>query len=149
MSAPLLPKPCCTRAVGHPETVHAIERFRNADDAVIGIPVCEAAYTGQFKASLDLQPQCALEGVTVLPLAIGGSTVTPWRSTTGCARCSPPGAPCTPRQLVGAGRARAGRTGGVVKPGVRGALEREADQFSASLGVRVRRQRRERSPRPG
>ncbi|MFF3516792.1 NAD(P)H-dependent oxidoreductase [Streptomyces sp. NPDC002573] len=73
MFALFWPKPCCRRAIGHPETVHAIERFRSADGVVIGIPVYKAAYSGQLKALLDLLPQCALEGVTVLPLAIGGS----------------------------------------------------------------------------
>ncbi|GGY13507.1 hypothetical protein GCM10010510_69440 [Streptomyces anandii JCM 4720] len=40
-------------------------------------------------------------------------------------------------------------TGGVVGPAAREALERVADQFSASLGVWVWRQRRERFPSSG
>ncbi|MFG2133334.1 NAD(P)H-dependent oxidoreductase [Streptomyces sp. NPDC048751] len=71
--APFRPKPCCTRT-SDTRTVHAIERFRSADGVVIGIPVYKAAYSGMLKALLDLLPRCALEGVTVLPLAIGGST---------------------------------------------------------------------------
>ncbi len=60
--------------IGHPETVHAIERFRSADGVVIGIPVYKAAHSGQLQALLNLLPQCALECKTVLPLATGGST---------------------------------------------------------------------------
>lgn len=51
-----------------------IERFRSADGVVIVIPLYKAAHSGQLKALLDLLSQCALEGVTVLPLSIGGST---------------------------------------------------------------------------
>ncbi|GGY13516.1 NAD(P)H-dependent oxidoreductase [Streptomyces anandii] len=71
--APFRPKPCCTRTSAT-WTVHAIERFRSADGVVIVIPLYKAAHSGQLKALLDLLSQCALEGVTVLPLSIGGST---------------------------------------------------------------------------
>ncbi len=41
---------------------------------VIGTPVYKAAYSGLLKSLLDLLPQYALAGKTVLPLATGGST---------------------------------------------------------------------------
>ncbi|MFE5215665.1 NAD(P)H-dependent oxidoreductase [Streptomyces sp. NPDC056626] len=46
--------------IGHPDTVHAIQRFRSADGVVIVIPVYKAAYSGQLKALLDLLPRCAV-----------------------------------------------------------------------------------------
>lgn len=41
---------------------------------MIGAPVYKAAYSGLLKSLLDLLPQYALTGKTVLPLATGGST---------------------------------------------------------------------------
>ncbi len=41
---------------------------------MIGTPVYKAAYAGLLKSLLDLLPQYALTGKTVLPLATGGST---------------------------------------------------------------------------
>jgi len=58
----------------HPAIVAATELFRQADGVVIGTPVYKAAYSGVLKALLDLLPQYALTGKTVLPLATGGST---------------------------------------------------------------------------
>ncbi|MEU8592020.1 NADPH-dependent FMN reductase [Streptomyces sp. NPDC048664] len=58
----------------HPAIVHATELFARADGVVIGTPVYKAAYSGLLKALLDLLPQYALAGKTVLPLATGGST---------------------------------------------------------------------------
>ncbi|NEB73678.1 NADPH-dependent FMN reductase [Streptomyces sp. SID14478] len=58
----------------HPAIADAAERFRQADGIVIGTPVYKAAYSGLLKALLDLLPQYALAGKTVLPLATGGST---------------------------------------------------------------------------
>jgi FMN reductase len=40
---------------------------------VIGTPIYKAAYSGLLKALLDLLPQFALAGKSVLPLATGGS----------------------------------------------------------------------------
>ena len=51
----------------------SIERLATADGVVIATPVYKAAYTGLLKAWLDLLPQFALAGKTVLPLATGGS----------------------------------------------------------------------------
>ena len=59
---------------GHPAIVRATELFAEADGVVIGTPVYKAAYSGLLKSLLDLLPQYALSGKTVLPLATGGST---------------------------------------------------------------------------
>src|SRR4051794_26300980 len=61
-------------AFGHPAIVRATELFAAADGIVIGTPVYKAAYSGLLKSLLDLLPQYALTGKTVLPLATGGST---------------------------------------------------------------------------
>ncbi|MEV7090682.1 NADPH-dependent FMN reductase [Streptomyces sp. NPDC093085] len=59
---------------GHPEIVAARKLFEEADGVVIGTPVYKAAYSGLLKSLLDLLPQYALAGKTVLPLATGGTT---------------------------------------------------------------------------
>ena len=59
---------------GHPAVVEATALFGDADGVVIGTPVYKAAYSGLLKTLLDLLPQYALTGKTVLPLATGGST---------------------------------------------------------------------------
>ncbi|SDP33821.1 FMN reductase [Streptomyces sp. cf386] len=58
----------------HPAIVEATELVERADGIVIGTPVYKAAYSGLLKSLLDLLPQYALAGKTVLPLATGGST---------------------------------------------------------------------------
>ncbi|GGV58289.1 FMN reductase (NADPH) [Streptomyces longisporoflavus] len=58
----------------HPAIIEATELFARADGIVIGTPVYKAAYSGVLKALLDLLPQYALAGKTVLPLATGGTT---------------------------------------------------------------------------
>ena len=57
----------------HPSVQHAVEQVRRADAIVIATPVYKAAYSGVLKVFLDLLPQSALKGKTVLPLATGGS----------------------------------------------------------------------------
>lgn len=57
----------------HPAIQHAAEQVRRADAIVIATPVYKAAYSGVLKLFLDLLPQSALRGKTVLPLATGGS----------------------------------------------------------------------------
>ncbi|CAL9675116.1 FMN reductase (NADPH) [Streptomyces sp. enrichment culture] len=57
----------------HPAMVEATELFARADGVVVGTPVYKASYSGVLKALLDLLPQYALAGKTVLPLATGGS----------------------------------------------------------------------------
>ncbi|GAB2748731.1 NADPH-dependent FMN reductase [Kitasatospora kifunensis] len=58
----------------HPELARALALVAEADGLVIGTPVYKAAYSGLLKALLDVLPQYALAGKTVLPLATGGST---------------------------------------------------------------------------
>ncbi|MFJ3640433.1 NADPH-dependent FMN reductase [Streptomyces sp. NPDC090108] len=58
----------------HPAVVAAAGLFARADGIVIATPVYKASYSGVLKALLDLLPQYALTGKTVLPLATGGST---------------------------------------------------------------------------
>lgn len=58
----------------HPAIVEATELFARADGVVVATPVYKASYSGVLKALLDLLPQYALAGKTVLPLATGGST---------------------------------------------------------------------------
>ncbi|MFE2092147.1 NADPH-dependent FMN reductase [Streptomyces sp. NPDC059460] len=58
----------------HPAIVEVTALFEQADGVVIGTPVYKAAYSGLLKSLLDLLPQYALTGKTVLPLATGGST---------------------------------------------------------------------------
>ncbi|MFC9479057.1 NADPH-dependent FMN reductase [Streptomyces griseus] len=58
---------------GHPAIVRATALFERVDGVVIGTPIYKAAYSGLLKSLLDLLPQYALTGKTVLPLATGGS----------------------------------------------------------------------------
>jgi FMN reductase len=51
----------------------AIERLAAADLVLVATPIYKAAYSGLLKLFLDLLPQDALRGKTVLPLATGGS----------------------------------------------------------------------------
>ncbi|GHE07962.1 NADPH-dependent FMN reductase [Streptomyces alanosinicus] len=60
--------------VRHPAIVEAAALFARADGVLIGTPIYKASYSGVLKALLDLLPQHALTGKTVLPLATGGST---------------------------------------------------------------------------
>ena len=57
----------------HPDVVQAAARVAQAQVLVIATPVYKAAYSGALKIWLDLLPQTALKGKTVLPLATGGS----------------------------------------------------------------------------
>ncbi|MDN3919269.1 NADPH-dependent FMN reductase [Roseateles violae] len=52
----------------------AIEAIAAADLVVVATPIYKAAYSGLLKTFLDLLPQDALRGKTVLPLATGGSS---------------------------------------------------------------------------
>ncbi|ANW22319.1 NADPH-dependent FMN reductase [Streptomyces clavuligerus] len=58
----------------HPAITGAATLFDRAEGIVIGTPVYKAAYSGLLKSLLDLLPQYALAGKTVLPLATGGTT---------------------------------------------------------------------------
>ena len=57
----------------HPQIVAALARVAQAQLIVVATPVYKAAYSGLLKVFLDLLPQTALAGKTVLPLATGGS----------------------------------------------------------------------------
>ncbi|QNP75092.1 NADPH-dependent FMN reductase [Streptomyces roseirectus] len=63
----------CGADARHPAVVAVSELFERADGVVIGTPVYKAAYAGVLKALLDLLPQHALSGKSVLPLATGGT----------------------------------------------------------------------------
>jgi len=57
---------------GHPTISQAIGRVAKADVVVLATPIHNAAYSGVLKVFLDLLPQTALAGKTVLPLATAG-----------------------------------------------------------------------------
>ncbi|TCO49466.1 SsuE family FMN reductase [Kribbella antiqua] len=56
-----------------PGIASAVEVLEAADAVVVTTPVYKAAYSGLLKVFLDLLPQYALKGKTVLPLATGGT----------------------------------------------------------------------------
>ena len=56
-----------------PEIQSAIDTLAAADAVVVTTPVYKAACSGLLKVFLDLLPQYALRGKTVLPLATGGT----------------------------------------------------------------------------
>jgi SsuE family FMN reductase len=69
-----LPAEALLRAdASHPEVAAVVAAIAAADGVVVTTPVYKAAYTGLLKALLDLLPQYALRGKTVLPVATGGS----------------------------------------------------------------------------
>lgn len=51
----------------------ANEQVEKADFVIVLTPIYKASYTGILKTYLDLLPQKALEGKTIIPIAIGGS----------------------------------------------------------------------------
>jgi len=53
--------------------VAAVSAVADADGVVVASPVYKAAYSGVLKAFLDLLPQGALAGKTVLPVLTGGA----------------------------------------------------------------------------
>jgi FMN reductase len=58
---------------GHRSVSQAIGQVAQAKVIVVATPVYKAAYSGVLKVFLDLLPQDAFAGKTVLPLATGGS----------------------------------------------------------------------------
>lgn len=121
---------------GHPEIVRATQLVARADAVVIGTPVYKAAYSGLLKALLDLLPQYALEGKTVLPLATGGSTAHVLAIDYGLrpVLASMAAAHITPGWFVLDRHIEAREDGSVVvDPAAREGLERVVDQFSAVL----------------
>jgi len=57
----------------HPLIRHALTEVARAQVVLVATPIYKAAYSGVLKSFLDLLPQDALRGKTVLPLATGGS----------------------------------------------------------------------------
>lgn len=69
-----LPAEALLRAdASDPRIAAVVASITAADGVVVTTPVYKAAYTGLLKALLDLLPQYALRGKTVLPVATGGS----------------------------------------------------------------------------
>ena len=69
-----LPAEALLRAdASDPRIAAVVASIAAADGVVVTTPVYKAAYTGLLKALLDLLPQYALRGKTVLPVATGGS----------------------------------------------------------------------------
>jgi FMN reductase len=58
---------------GHRSISQAIGQVAQARVVIVATPVYKAAYSGVLKVFLDLLPQDAFAGKTVLPLATGGS----------------------------------------------------------------------------
>ena len=56
-----------------PQIAAVVAQIEAADAVVVTTPVYKAAYTGLLKTLLDLLPQYALRGKSVLPVATGGS----------------------------------------------------------------------------
>lgn len=124
----------------HPAITDATALFGRADGVVIGTPVYKAAYSGLLKSLLDLLPQYALAGKTVLPLATGGSTahvlaidyaLRPVLSSMGALHIVPGWFTLDRDVTVDDGGAT------VVAPDAAEALGRVTDQFSAALGGRT------------
>lgn len=124
----------------HPAIVEATAQFERADGVVIGTPVYKAAYSGLLKSLLDLLPQYALAGKTVLPLATGGSTahvlaidyaLRPVLSSMGASHIVPGWFTLDKDIVVGEDGTPA------VALGTAQALEQVTDHFSAALGGRT------------
>ncbi|MFD5817032.1 NADPH-dependent FMN reductase [Streptomyces sp. NPDC127038] len=125
---------------GHPAIVESAALFERADGVVIGTPVYKAAYSGLLKAFLDLLPQYALAGKTVLPLATGGSTahvlaidyaLRPVLTSMGASHIVP-GWFTLDKDIT------TGEDGtAVIAPGTAQALEQVTDHFSVALGGRT------------
>jgi FMN reductase len=69
----LSPQSLLLADVAHRSIAAAVDQVARARIVVISTPVYKAAYSGVLKVFLDLLPQTALKGKTVLPLATGGS----------------------------------------------------------------------------
>jgi SsuE family FMN reductase len=120
----------------HPELTAAIHAVRDADALVVVTPVYQSAYSGLLKLFLDLLPQFALRGKTVLPLAVGGSVahvlavdyaLRPVLATLGAAHV-------TPGWFVPSGHIRVYRDGGVLlDPASLTPITQITDGFLAAL----------------
>ncbi|MFI6937849.1 NADPH-dependent FMN reductase [Streptomyces sp. NPDC050418] len=126
---------------GHPAIAEATAQFAAADGVVIGTPVYKAAYSGLLKSLLDLLPQYALTGKTVLPLATGGTTahvlaidyaLRPVLASMGPTHITPGWFTLDKDISVGDDGAL------TLAPGAAEGLAQVTDQFSAALGGRPR-----------
>ncbi|TDT42052.1 FMN reductase [Streptomyces sp. BK208] len=124
----------------HPEIIQAAALVERADGVVVGTPVYKAAYSGLLKSLLDLLPQYALAGKTVLPLATGGSTahvlaidyaLRPVLSSMGATHIVPGWFTLDKDLTVGVDGSL------IVAPGAAEALAQVTDQFSLALGGRT------------
>lgn len=69
----LPPGPLLAADAHHPAISDVVEAVAAARGLIVASPVSKASYTGLLKAFLDLLPQYALAGKTVLPLVTGGT----------------------------------------------------------------------------
>lgn len=69
----LSPQALLLADAAHRTIAAAVDQVVRAQALVIATPVYKAAYSGVLKVFLDLLPQTAFKGKTVLPLATGGS----------------------------------------------------------------------------
>ncbi|MEV1007145.1 NADPH-dependent FMN reductase [Streptomyces sp. NPDC049881] len=132
-----LPPEALTGAdVRHPAIVEVARLIERVDGLVIGTPVYKAAYSGLLKSLLDLLPQYAFAGKTVLPLATGGTVahvlaidyaLRPVLSSMGASHVTPGWFVLDRDIVVGADGAVA------VEAGAAGPLEEIVDGFSAQL----------------
>ncbi|MFD0313295.1 NADPH-dependent FMN reductase [Streptomyces flavalbus] len=136
----LPPEPLLHADVAHPAIARATALFERADGVVIGTPVYKAAYSGLLKSLLDLLPQHALAGKTVLPLATGGTTahvlaidyaLRPVLNSMGPAHITPGWFTLDKDITVGDDGSL------TLAPGPAAALARVTDSFSGALGGRT------------
>lgn len=69
----LSPQALVLADVAHPSIAQAVAKVARAQAIVVATPIYKAAYSGVLKLFLDLLPQTAFKGKTVLPMATGGS----------------------------------------------------------------------------
>lgn len=123
--------------VTHPALIEAVGAVRDADALVVATPVYQSSYSGLLKVFLDLLPQFALRGKTVLPLATGGSpahvlavdyALRPLLSSLGAAHV-------TPGWFVPSAHIRTFPDGGVlIAPPSLGPVAQVTEEFLATLG---------------
>jgi FMN reductase len=58
----------------HPDLAEAVRQVAAAGAIVVATPIYKASYTGLLKAFLDVLPQDAFAGKTVVPVATGGTS---------------------------------------------------------------------------
>jgi len=137
----LLPAtPLLVGDVTHPALIEAISAVREADALVVATPVYQSSYSGLLKLFLDLLPQFALRGKSVLPLATGGSAahvlavdyaLRPVLSALGAAHV-------TPGWFVPSGHIRVYPDGGVViDPASLAPVAQVTHEFLATLSGRA------------